>query len=129
MKSDRSNGPLLLVWRLVARAFLCGLALLAPLRWICAQDAAPADRNAINTRARPGDMMADSPVTFPKEGALPARFPPDIREQSEPAEKDYYLFSTYEVDLTPTNRSDKPFKFVGVGGTFINLRKFDAKQK
>jgi lysophospholipase L1-like esterase len=31
-----------------------------------AQDAAPADRNAVNTRARPGDMMADSPVTFKK---------------------------------------------------------------
>jgi lysophospholipase L1-like esterase len=59
-----------------------------------AQDAAPADRNAINTRARPGDMMADSPVTFPKEGALPAKFPPDLREQSEPVEKDYYLFSS-----------------------------------
>ncbi len=43
--------------------------------------------------------------------------------------EDYYLFSTYEIDLTPLNRSDKPFKFVGVGGTFINLRKFDARQK
>jgi len=42
-----------------------------------AQDAAPADRNAINTRVRPGDMMADSPVTFPKEGALPAKYLPD----------------------------------------------------
>jgi ADP-dependent phosphofructokinase/glucokinase len=43
--------------------------------------------------------------------------------------KDYYLFSTYAIDLTPTNRSDKPLKFVGVGGSFINVRKFDAKQK
>jgi hypothetical protein len=58
------------------------------------QDAALPDRNAINSRARPGNMMADSPVTFPKEGALPARYPPDVREQSEPAEKDYYLFSS-----------------------------------
>ena len=39
-------------------------------------------------------MMADSPVTFPKEGALPARFPPDVRAQDEPAEKDYYIFSS-----------------------------------
>jgi hypothetical protein len=59
-----------------------------------AQDAAPADRNAINTRVRPGDMMADSPVTFPKEGALPAKYPPDVRVQDEPAEKDYYLFGS-----------------------------------
>ena len=65
--------------------------------WHCetiAQDAAPADRNAVNTAARPGDLMADSPVTFPKEGALPAKFPPDVRDKSEPAEKDYYIFSS-----------------------------------
>lgn len=43
--------------------------------------------------------------------------------------KNYYLFSTYEIDLTPRNRSDKPFRFVGVGGNFINLRKFDARQR
>ncbi len=59
-----------------------------------AQDAAPADRNSINTRARPGDMMADSPVTFPKEGALPAKYPPDVRIRDEPAERDYYIFSS-----------------------------------
>jgi hypothetical protein len=66
---------------------LCG----AP---VSAQDAAAADRNAVNTRARPGGMMADSPVTFPKEGALPAKYPPDRKDQAEPAEKDYYIFST-----------------------------------
>ena len=64
----------------------------ATLAW--GQDAAPADRNAINTAARPGDMMADSPVTFPKSGALPAKFPPDVKEQREPVEPDYYLFSS-----------------------------------
>lgn len=58
------------------------------------QNAAPADRNAVNTAARPGDLMADSPVTFPKEGALPAKYPPDVQEQSEPAEKDYYIFGS-----------------------------------
>jgi xylan 1,4-beta-xylosidase len=64
-------------------------------RWLVqAQDAAPPDRNAINTRARPGDMMADSPVTFPKEGALPAKYPPDVTVRDEPAEKDYYIFSS-----------------------------------
>jgi hypothetical protein len=40
----------------------------------------------------PGGLMADSPVTFPKEGALPAKYPPDVKEQSEPAEEDYYIF-------------------------------------
>jgi lysophospholipase L1-like esterase len=74
---------------------LAAVILAASLAWpSSAQDAAPADRNTINTAARPGGMMADSPVTFPKEGALPARFPPDVKERSEPAEKDYYLFSS-----------------------------------
>ncbi|MHC1767114.1 MAG: alpha-L-fucosidase [Verrucomicrobiia bacterium] len=59
-----------------------------------AQDAAPADRNAVNTRARPGGMMADSPVAFPRQGALPAKYPPDVKERAEPSEKDYYIFST-----------------------------------
>jgi len=59
-----------------------------------AQNAAPPDRNSVNTAARPGGMMTDSPVTFPKEGALPARFPPDVKERGEPAEMDYYLFSS-----------------------------------
>jgi len=59
-----------------------------------AQDAAPADRNAVNSAARPGGMMADSPVTFPKKGALPRKYPPDVRQQGEPAEKDYYIFSS-----------------------------------
>ncbi|MGO9204332.1 MAG: PQQ-binding-like beta-propeller repeat protein [Limisphaerales bacterium] len=39
-------------------------------------------------------MMADSPVTFPKEGALPAKYPPDVHVRDEPAEKDYYIFSS-----------------------------------
>ncbi len=55
-----------------------------------AQEAASADRNAVNTAAVPGDMMADSPVTFPKEGALPAQYPPDVASRAEPAEADYY---------------------------------------
>ena len=56
-----------------------------------AQDAASADRTAINTRAHPGNMMADSPVTFPKQGALPARYRPDVHVRNEPAEKDFYI--------------------------------------
>ena len=38
--------------------------------------------------------MADSPVTFPEQGALPAKYPPDVKAQREPAEKDYYIFSS-----------------------------------
>ena len=70
----------------------CLVPLLA--RPLCAQDAAPADRNPVNTRVRPGDMMADSPVTFPKKGALPSKFPPDVKTVSTPTEKGYYLFSS-----------------------------------
>jgi hypothetical protein len=61
---------------------------------LLAQNAAPADRNAVNTAARPGDMMADSPVKFPATGALPAKYAPDVKTESEPVEKDYYLFSS-----------------------------------
>ena len=39
-------------------------------------------------------MMADSPVSFPKEGALPAKYPPDVPVQSEPAEDGYYVFGS-----------------------------------
>ncbi len=59
-----------------------------------AQNAASADRNAAVTAARPGDMMADSPISFPKEGALPAIYPPDVNTESKAIEKDYFLFSS-----------------------------------
>ncbi len=45
------------------------------------------------------DMAADSPVKFPKEGALPAKFPPDVKVVQLPAEKDYYIFGTPERSL------------------------------
>lgn len=65
-----------------------------------AQDASPADRNAVNTPARPGGMAADSPVAFPERGALPARFPPDVpAAQSDPGEPDYFLFASPERSL------------------------------
>lgn len=79
----------LAVVRLTASLVLaCGAVILL------GQDAAPLDRNAVNTRFRPGDMMADSPVVFPKEGALPALYPPDMRTMSRPAEEGYYLFTS-----------------------------------
>jgi lysophospholipase L1-like esterase len=46
------------------------------------------------------DMMADSPVTFPKEGALPAKFPPDQgAKDGQVPEEGYYIFSTPERSL------------------------------
>ena len=47
-----------------------------------------------------GDMKADSPVTFPREGALPAKYPPDEPAKgNEATEKDYFIFSTPERSL------------------------------
>jgi len=41
------------------------------------------------------DMMADSPVTFPEQGALPAKYPPDLPVKvSETPEEGYYISST-----------------------------------
>jgi hypothetical protein len=60
-----------------------------------AQDAAPADRNAVNTTALSDTMMEDSPVDFAKHGGvMPAKYPADVKERVEPAEKDYLIFST-----------------------------------
>jgi alpha-L-fucosidase len=57
-----------------------------------AQDAAIEERKSVNTTTRHGDMMSDSPVKFPKKGALPAKYPPDLKVRSEPTEEGYYLF-------------------------------------
>lgn len=51
------------------------------------------------TTSAAADMAADSPVKFPEKGALPAKFPPDVRGKSETAEKDYYIFPTPERSL------------------------------
>jgi arylsulfatase A len=43
------------------------------------------------------DMLADSPVKFPKEGALPAKYPPDrVATTNEATESDYYIFASPE---------------------------------
>jgi hypothetical protein len=48
----------------------------------------------------PFDLMADSPVTFPKEGALPSKYPPDQGDRHGIApEPDYFLHSTPERSL------------------------------
>ena len=44
-------------------------------------------------------MATDSPVTFPTEGPLPARFPPDRPGAQEDVEEDYFLFATPQRSL------------------------------
>ncbi len=55
---------------------------------------------AVRMSTTHADMLADSPVKFPAEGALPAKFPPDqsAKDFREP-EEGYYLFSTPERSL------------------------------
>jgi lysophospholipase L1-like esterase len=46
------------------------------------------------------DMQADSPVTFPEKGALPAKYRPDAPSQErERVEEGYFLFGTPERSL------------------------------
>jgi len=41
------------------------------------------------------DMMADSPVTFPAQGALPSKYPPDLSGgENQATEEGYYIFRT-----------------------------------
>ena len=78
-----------------SRSSLFLVAAGALLSWlVCAQDAIPADREAKSPGSRPSGMMADSPVTFPKKGALPAKYRPDVNPEREPAEKDYAIFGS-----------------------------------
>ena len=73
--------------------FITGLCALVVSSAV-AQNAAPTDRNTVNPTTRRNSMMADSPVIFPKDGPLPAKYPPDVKEQKEPAEEAYYIFSS-----------------------------------
>src|SRR3954464_9131946 len=50
------------------------------------------------------DMMADSPVTFPKTGALPSKYPPDVKTQRETPEKDYSIFGAQERSLAQIDK-------------------------
>lgn len=70
------------------------LAALLTLSSLPAQDAKPEDHNAVNTRTKPGSMMADSPVKFPAKGPLPTKFKPDLKAETFPAEKDYFIMSS-----------------------------------
>ena len=51
------------------------------------------------------DMMKDSPVKFPKQGALPAKYPPDRpSRERQPAEKDYAIFGSPERSVAQIDR-------------------------
>jgi lysophospholipase L1-like esterase len=56
-----------------------------------AQNARPADRNAVNSPVKSRGMAADSPVQFPESGALPAKFAPDGGGEQLPVEDGYIL--------------------------------------
>jgi hypothetical protein len=68
---------------LSSRSFVTGIALLFALCSVAAR----------------GDMMKDSPVKFPKNGALPSKYPPDVRTWHESPEKDYAIFGTPQRSL------------------------------
>ena len=70
--------------------------------------------------------MADSPVTFPKQGALPTKYPPDVREQSEPAEKDYFIFSSpcrSLAQIATIQKDMPPGKFTPPPADWKNLQR------
>jgi len=49
---------------------------------------------ALSVFAARADLMKDSPVEFPEKGALPSKYPPDVKTKSYPAENDYFLFES-----------------------------------
>lgn len=50
------------------------------------------------------DMMKDSPVKFPKDGPIPAKYEPDIKRENMASEPGYFLFETPERSLAQINR-------------------------
>ena len=67
-------------------------AAMAATPLLFSQDAAPADRNEINSTANPAKMSDDSPVVFPKQGPIPAKYPADIKVEVEKVEEGYSIF-------------------------------------
>lgn len=73
---------------------IIGIGLLFIVQGIVAQDAAKKDQNKVNSKTRPGSMMADSPVKFPQKGPIKSKYPPDIKAPREESEKDYFIFAS-----------------------------------
>ena len=42
--------------------------------------------------------------------------------------KDYYLFSTYKINIAPRNVGQRTWHFLGIGGNFVNLTRFYDKE-
>ena len=69
-----------------------------------AQDAKPDDQNAVNAKGKQIDsMMDDSPVTFPKRGALPSKFPPDVKTDRRIPEEGYSISGSPNRSLKQVN--------------------------
>lgn len=65
---------------------------------------APGNEDKPSPRPARSGMMADSPVKFPEKGALPARYPPDVRVWHQTPEEGYYLFGSPCRSLTQIRR-------------------------
>ncbi|MFZ4508978.1 MAG: SGNH/GDSL hydrolase family protein [Fimbriimonas sp.] len=63
-------------------------------------------------------QLPDSPVVFPKGGALPAMYPSNLAVKSYPVEPEYYMFSTPERSLSQIRKiqADMP------AGTFAKVK-------
>jgi hypothetical protein len=59
-----------------------------PLVLILVAALVPLTSSAQDGTAAATDPPADSPVKFPAQGALPAKYPEDVKCESFPAEKD-----------------------------------------
>ncbi len=81
----------------------------------------------VSVREVRADMMADSPVTFPERGALPAKYPPDVRsEQRLTTEEGYYLFTTPQRSLkqiAAIQAEMPPGKFTPPAGDWSHLKR------
>ena len=69
--------------RLTTTAIVGGL-LLVTANSAFSQDAKPEDENAVNAKKNAvRSMLDDSPVTFPEKGALPSKFPTDVKTERQ----------------------------------------------
>ncbi|MCW5965871.1 MAG: SGNH/GDSL hydrolase family protein [Bryobacterales bacterium] len=59
---------------------------------------------AMVLNAGAGDLMKDSPVTFPEKGPLPAKYPPDMQTERETPEPGYTISASPERSLAQIAR-------------------------
>jgi hypothetical protein len=122
LTSGRNTDPGQVTWKSTMKPIhpliLTTILLLSMLCTVYSQNAAHGDRNSVTRSVVQDSMAEDSPVDFPKLGTLPAKYPADLIipaeqtgsgprlmyasdangvalvQQSEPIEKDYYIFSS-----------------------------------